>query len=145
MGLKDKVAIVGYGETPFNRARVDKGETKFSVQEYYAWAIDLALNDSGLEKKDFDGQGLAVAGTSYPHSEIYSAEVAQDLGFSPKLLLRGDHGGANGSALLHQAALAIASGKVDLVLVAGADTPMSITTPGAVRTWRYESDFQKPF
>jgi len=145
MPLKDKVAIVGYGETPFSRARVDKGELKLSVQEYFAWACDLALKDAGLEKKDIDGQGLAVTGTSFPHSEIYSAEVAQDLGFHPKLLLRGDHGGANGSALLHQAALAISSGKVDLVLVVGADTPMNITTPGAVKTWRYETDFQKPF
>src|SRR5208283_3489550 len=99
MGLKDKVAIVGYGETPFSRARVDKGEVKLSVQEYFAWACDLALKDAGLEKRDIDGQGLGVTGASYPHSEIYSAEIAQDLGFSPSLLLRGDHGGANGAAL----------------------------------------------
>ncbi|HZW56628.1 MAG TPA: thiolase family protein [Nitrososphaerales archaeon] len=145
MTLRDKAAIIGYGETPVSRARTDKGEQKLSVQEYFAWATELALKDAGLEKKDFDGQGVGVTGAAFPHSEIYSAEVIQDLGLSPRLLLRGDHGGASGAALLHQATLAVASGQVEMVLCIGADAPMNITTPGAVRTWRYESDFQKPF
>jgi acetyl-CoA acetyltransferase len=143
--LKDKFAIIGYGETPVSRARVDKGEVKLSCQEYFAWAAELALADAGLEKKDFDCQGIAVTGTAYPHAEIWSAEVIQDLGFSPKLLIRSDHGGMSGCSLLHQAGQAVASGVVDMVLCVGADTPMNITTPGAVRTWRYETEFQRPF
>jgi acetyl-CoA acetyltransferase len=103
------------------------------------------LADAGLEKKDFDGQGIAVTGTAFPHAEIWSAEVIQDLGFSPKLLIRSDHGGMSGCSLLYQAGQAVTSGVVDMVLCMGADTPMNITTPGAVRTWRYESEFQKPF
>lgn len=145
MTLKDKFSIIGYGETPVSRARVDKGEMKLSSQEYFAWAAELALADSGLDKKDIDGQGIAVTGSAYPHAEIWSAEVIQDLGFSPKLLIRSDHGGMNGCAMLHQAGLAVSSGIVDLVLCVGADTPMNIAVPGAVRTWRYESEFQKPF
>jgi acetyl-CoA acetyltransferase len=103
------------------------------------------LRDAGLEKKDLDGQGIAVTGTAYPHAEIWTAEVIQDLGFSPKILIRSDHGGMSGCSLLYQAGLAIISGVVDKVLCVGADTPMNITSPGAVRTWRYESEFQKPF
>lgn len=128
-----------------SRARVDKGEVKLSVQEYAAWAAESALEDAGLEKKDLDGQGLGVIGTVYPHAEIYSGEVAQDLGISPKLLISSDAGGSAGGSLLHEAGIAVSSGEVDLVLCLGADTPMNITTPGAMRTWRYESDFQKPF
>lgn len=145
MPLRDKFAIIGYGETPVSRARVDKGEVKLSVQEYFAWAAELAITDASLEKKDLDGQGIAVTGTAYPHAEIWSAEVISDLGFSPKLLIRGDHGGMSGASMLYQAGQAVSSGAVDLVLCIGADTPMNITTQGAVRTWRYESDFQKPF
>ncbi|MGI0083985.1 MAG: thiolase family protein, partial [Nitrososphaerales archaeon] len=145
MSLHDKFAIIGYGETPVSRARMDKGEVKLSVQEYFAWAAELAIQDAGLEKKDIDGQGVAVTGSAYPHAEIWSAEVISDLGFSPKLLIRGDHGGMSGASMLYQAGQAVVSGAVDLVLCVGADTPMNITTPGAVRTWRYESDFQKPF
>jgi acetyl-CoA acetyltransferase len=143
--LKNKIAIIGYGETPVNRARVDKGEAKLSSQEYFSWAAELAINDAGLSKKDFDGQGIAVVGTAYPHAEIWSAEVIQDLGFSAGLLIRSDHGGMGGCSLLYQAGLAVATGVVDLVLCIGADAPMNITTPGAVRTWRYETEFQKPF
>jgi acetyl-CoA acetyltransferase len=145
MNFKDKVEIVGFGETPTSRARVDKGEAKLSQQQYFAWAADLAISKAGLEKKDFDGQGLGVGGSAYPHAEIWSAEVTQDLGMSPALLLRTDHGGMGGCSLLYQSAVAIASGIVDLVLCVCADTPMNITTPGAVRTWRYETEFQKPF
>src|SRR5487761_823395 len=145
MSLRDKFAVIGYGETPVSRARTDKGEVKLSVQEYFAWAAELAIQDAGLEKKDLDGQGIAVTGNAYPHAEIWSAEVISDLGFSPKLLIRGDHGGMSGASMLYQAGQAVSSGAVDLVLCIGADTPMNITTPGAVRTWRYESDFQKPF
>ena len=143
--MKPKFAIVGYGETPVNRARADKGEQVFSVQEYRAWAAELALNDAGLQKRDLDGQGLGVVGSAYPHAEILSGEIAQDLGISPRLLLRSDAGGAGAASLLYQAGLAIQSGAVDLVLCVGADTPMSISSPGAVREWRYEADFQKPF
>ncbi|MCL4517845.1 MAG: thiolase family protein, partial [Thaumarchaeota archaeon] len=53
--------------------------------------------------------------------------------------------GMGGGSLLYQAGQAVASGAVDMVLCLGADAPMNITTPGVVRTWRYESDFQKPF
>lgn len=145
MSLPDQFEIIGYGETPVSRARLDKGEIKLSVQEYFAWAAELALKDSGLEKKDFDGQGIAVTGGAFPHAEIWSAEVISDLGFSPKLLVRSDQGGMSGASMLYQAGQAVVSGAVEMVLCLGADTPMNINTPGAVRTWKYESDFQKPF
>ncbi len=140
-----KFAIVGFGETPVSRSRADKGEVKLSVQEYAAWAAESAIEDAGLEKKDLDGQGLGVTGTAYPHAEIYSGEVAQDLGISSRLLMRSDAGGNSGASLLNLACMAISSGDVDMVMCVGADTPMSITGPGALRTWNYEADFQKPF
>jgi acetyl-CoA acetyltransferase len=145
MSIRDGFSIIGYGETPVSRARVDKGEVKLSIQEYMAWVAELAIKDAGLEKKDLDGQGIGITGAAFPHAEIYSPEVVQDLGFSPSLILRSDAGGMGGASLLYQAGLAVSSGVVDLVLCLGADTPMNITTQGAVRTWRYEYDFQKPF
>ncbi len=145
MSIRDGFSIIGYGETPVSRARVDKGEAKVSIQEYFAWAAELTIKDAGLEKKDFDGQGIGITGAAFPHAEIYSPEVVQDLGFSPALTLRADGGGMGGASLLYQAGAAVTSGVVDMVLCLGADTPMNINTPGAVRTWRYETDFQKPF
>jgi len=138
------VVITGYAETPFSRARVDKGEPRLTVEEYYAWALELILQQTGLEKKDLKGQGVGVIGSEYPHSEIWSAEVVQNLGLEPKFLVRADHGGANAAALLVQGALAVNAGFVDHFLMIGADAPLSITTP-STRTWRYEEDYMKPF
>jgi len=143
--LKGRFAIVGYGETPVSRARLDKGEVKLSLKEYMAWAAELVLRDAGLEKKDIEGEGFGVTGSAYPHAEIYSGEVIQDLGISPRAVIRSDTGGNSGCSLLSQAGEAVTSGGLNLVLCLGADTPMSISAPGAVRDWRYDADFQKPF
>ncbi len=143
--MRGEVAIVGYGETPVSRARVDKGEQRLTAEEYYAWAMELTLNNCGLTKEDLEGQGLGVIGALWPHSEIWSTEVVQNLGVSPKLLLRADQGGASAAALLLQSAFAIQSGFVDLVLCLGADAPLSIQDGTFSRTWRYELDYLIPF
>jgi acetyl-CoA acetyltransferase len=139
------VAIIGIGETPYSRARADRGEVVMSAEQYASWAVSLALEDAGLSKGDLDGQGLAVAGTEWPHSEIWSAEVVQNLGFRPKLLLRGDFGGNNAVELAVQAAAAIRSGLVDYVLLLGADSPMTPFGTQTARSWRYDIDYMRPF
>ncbi|MDJ0270150.1 MAG: thiolase family protein [Aigarchaeota archaeon] len=143
-GFRGIAAISGYAETPFSRARVDKGEPRLTAEEYYAWALELLLKQTGLEKKDLTGQGVGIIGSEWPHSEIWSAEAIQNLGLEPKLLVRADHGGANAAALLVQGVLAIQAGYVEHFLMLGADTPLSITGP-ASRTWRYDENYLKPF
>ncbi|MEM4561059.1 MAG: thiolase family protein [Candidatus Caldarchaeum sp.] len=138
-----KVSVSAYAETPVSRARVDKGEQKLTLEEYYAWALSLVLKQSGLTLKDLRGQGVGVTGSAFPRSEIWSAEVVQNLGLQPKLLARADHGGANGAALLVVGALAINSGYVEHFLILGADTPMNISGEGS-STWRYELDYLMP-
>jgi acetyl-CoA acetyltransferase len=145
LGLRGETAIIGFGETPVSRARADKGEPRLTAEEYFAWAAELALARAGLEKKDFDGQGLGIGGTLWPHAEIWSAEMVQNLGLNPKLVLRADFGGMNGCALLTRAALAVHAGLVDYVLCVAGDAPMSIPDWGQVRTWRYELDFMLPY
>ncbi|MEM2972836.1 MAG: hypothetical protein QXS50_01635, partial [Candidatus Caldarchaeum sp.] len=138
-----KVSVSAYAETPVSRARVDKGEQKLTLEEYYAWALSLVLKQSGLKLKDLRGQGVGVTGSAFPRSEIWSAEVVQNLGLQPKLLARADHGGANGAALLVVGALAVNSGYVEHFLILGADTPMNISGEGS-STWRYELDYLMP-
>ena len=53
--MRAEVAIVGYGRTPYSR--VKPGEPILTVDEYLAWAADLALEKAGMSKNDFDGQG----------------------------------------------------------------------------------------
>ncbi|MEM2484492.1 MAG: thiolase family protein [Candidatus Caldarchaeum sp.] len=137
------VSVTGYAETPVSRARVDKGEKRLTIEEYYAWALSLLLKQTGLSLKDLKGQGVGVTGSAFPRAEIWSAEVVQNLGLEPKLLLRADHGGANGAALVVAGALAIHAGYIDHFLILGADTPMNITGEGSL-TWRYELDYLMP-
>lgn len=147
--MRSKVAIVGHGRTPFTRLKA--GDPVLTVDEYLAWAADLALQSAGMTKNDFDGQGLAVAHAEAAHTVNWSAAVAESLGISPRLLLRGDQGGASAGALLIRAAAAIDAGIVDRVLVLGADTPLSIPSaaPGLPlspeRTRGVFWDFQGPF
>ena len=147
--MRGEVAIVGYGRTPYSRAK--PGEPVVTVDEYLAWAADLALQRAGMTKNDFDGQGLAVSHAEVAHTVNWSAAVAENLGISPKVLLRGDQGGASAGSLLIRAAAMIHAGIVDRVLVIGADTPLNIPSvaPGLPlspeRSRGVFWDFQGPF
>lgn len=147
--MRSEVAIVGCGRTPYSRAK--PGEPVRTVDEYIAWAAELALHQAGLSKNDFDGQGLGVAHAEMAHTVNWSAAVAENLGISPTVLLRGDQGGASASSLLIRAAAMIHAGIVDRVLVVGADTPLNMPSvaPGLPlspeRTRGVYWDFQGPF
>lgn len=147
--MRGEVAIVGYGRTPYSRAK--PGERIYTIDEYLAWAADLALEKAGLSKNDFNGQGLGVAHAEAGHTVNWSAAVAELLGISPRILLRGDEGGATAAALLIRAAAMIKAGVIDRALVIGADTPLTIPSvaPGLPlspeRTRGLFWDFQGPF
>lgn len=147
--MRGEVAIVGYGRTPYSRAK--PGERILTIDEYIAWAADLALQKAGMSKNDFDGQGLGIAHAEASHTVNWSPAVAEGLGISPKIVLRADQGGASGAALLIRAAAMIKAGIVDRVLVIGADTPCTIPSvaPGLPlspeRTRGVFWDFQGPF
>ena len=149
MSMRSEVAIVGVGRTPYSR--VKPGEPILSVDEYIAWAADLALKHAGLSKNDFDGQGLGIAHAEAAHTVNWSAATAENLGISPQVLLRADQGGASASSMLIRAAALIKAGIIDRMLVIGADTPLSIPSaaPGLPlspeRTRGVYWDFQGPF
>lgn len=149
MSMRGRTAIVGVGRTPYSRAK--PGEYIYTVDEYIAWAADLALTHAGMTKKDFDGQGLAVAHAEAAHTVNWASATAENLGLTPKAIIRGDQGGASATSLLIRASALIAEGVVDRVLVVGADTPLTIPSvaPGLPlspeRTRGVYWDFQGPF
>jgi acetyl-CoA acetyltransferase len=143
------VAIVGYGRTPYSRNKPD--ERSYTVDEYIAWAAELALQSAGMSKADFDGQGLGVSHAEVAHTVNWSAATAENLGISPKTLFRADQGGASAAAMLIRATAMIKAGMIDRALVVGADTPLSMPSvaPGLPlspeRTRGVYWDFQGPF
>jgi len=140
-GFRGSVSITAVSQTPFSRGRVDKGEPRLTPKEYCAWALEELLKSAGLHLKDPKGQGVGVMGSEYPHSEIWSPELVQDLGLEPKVLVRADQGGTNAAALVVQGALMIHAGYIDHFLIVGADSPL-LGGPGP--TWDYDTDFMRP-
>jgi acetyl-CoA acetyltransferase len=126
--VKSRAVIIGYGETPVSRGKKERGEEQLTLEEYLAWGAKLALENAGLKKDDVDGQGLVVNGAQYPHSELWSCEVAQNLGLSPKRLVRVDNGGESAISSLGRACDLINSGAVDLVLCVSGDAPLSVVS-----------------
>ena len=143
MSLRGKTAIVGIGETPVDRLGRKPGEPRKTTSEYLAWAVRLALEDAGLTKKDFDGQGLAVIYTTNYSQPFWPEEAAGILGVSPGVLLGGGNGGSSAVSLLGQATAMVSSGVVDLVLCVAAAAPFvehrTRTEPVDTR------DFEMPF
>ncbi|MGI0091708.1 MAG: thiolase family protein [Nitrososphaerales archaeon] len=142
---KPKIAIVGYGETPFSRGSAERGELRLSSFQYIAWAAELALKSAGLSKEDLDNQGLAV-GRLFSSGVFWGGEVAETLGITPKLIINGDHGGASGVAMLTQAGFALSAGYVDYVLCVTGDSPLfQYAIRGTSEAEGHRRDFERPF
>src|SRR5262245_12387999 len=143
MSIRGKAAIVGIGETPADRLGSKPGEPRQTAAQYLAAGARLALADAGLRIKDLDGQGLAAVMVSTYPQPFWPGEAAEVLGISPGLLISGGQGGASAVSVLGQAAAAIASGLVDLVLCVAAAAPFveSYPGPGSAET----RDFEAPF
>ena len=147
--MSKDVCIVGYGRTPYSRKR--PGKPVLNVDEYIAWAADLALQSAGMSKNDFDGQGLGVSHAEAAHTVNWAAATAENLGISPDAIMRADQGGASATSMLIRATALIREGIIDRALVVGADTPLSLPSaaPGLPlspeRTRGVYWDFQGPF
>ena len=82
--LKDQAAIVGIGETVYNR---DSGRTELSLA---VEAAKKAIADAGLETRDIDGmvkftadstsQGELAACLGIPYLRYYGAYLKQEAG-----------------------------------------------------------------
>src|SRR5438094_165925 len=99
MSIRGKTAIAGIGETPTDRLGSKSGEPRKSTAEYLAWAARLAMEDAGLTKKDFDGQGLAAIYTTNHSQPFWPEEVALDLRSDPIIRLR--HAGQRRQSIHH--------------------------------------------
>ncbi len=103
--LKDQAAIVGIGATEFSK---NSGRSELQLA---AEAVRNALDDCGLKPGDVDGMTTFTLDTS---DDI---EVARAVGIGDLTLFsRVPHGGGAATGLLHQAAMAIATGVAEVVV-----------------------------
>lgn len=107
------ICLAGYGETKYVRPK--GGDTR-PVISYMAEAIKLALDDSGLQKKDINGLAV-VSMTDLNESPVF----AEYLGLELDWILKADFGGASGIMSIRRAADNIQSGESDVIVCVGAD------------------------
>jgi len=109
MSLRNKAVIVGVGES-------DIGKTPHMTGlGLNAQAAKRALDDAGLAVSDIDGLL-----TAYSFTEPYfmlGTVMAEYLGLKPRYCAALITGGASPAAMLHHAAMAVANGTCNTVLV----------------------------
>lgn len=121
------VAIAGIGESKVGRV---PGRTALQLQTDAARA---ALADAGLALADIDG--LITTPVRVEHWSMPCGVVANHLGVRAKFLSTVDVAGASGCSMIHQAALAVASGQASAVLcVAGQNLLSNRSRSDAVRS-----------
>jgi len=109
-GIKDKVAIVGMGCTPF-KEHWDKG-----VDDLLIDASNEAFASAGIAKADVDAYWLATA-----QSGMSGITLAAPLKLENKPVTRVENYCASGSEALRQAAYAVASGAYDVAMAVGVE------------------------
>ena len=103
--LSDQAAIAGIGATEFSK---NSGRSELQLA---AEAVRNALDDCGLKPSDVDGM------TSFTLDTSDDIEVARAVGIGDlKMFSRIPHGGGACVALLHQAAMAVATGTCEAVV-----------------------------
>ncbi len=119
------VSIAGVGESPLGSV---PGMNAMELQRAAALA---ALADAGLSLSDVDGlltTPIRVANWAMP-----VGMVAQGLGIRPGYLATLDVAGASGTAMVHHAAMAVATGQATTVLcVAGQNQLSNVSRDAAV-------------
>jgi acetyl-CoA acetyltransferase len=105
--LRDRIAIVGVGETEYTkRGGIGRSEFQLACE-----AIHSAVSDAGVELADVDGM------VTYSSDRNEPAHVAQVLGI-PHLRYAGLFPGGGNAAcgIVHNAAMAVFSGTADMVV-----------------------------
>lgn len=133
--IKDRVAIVGIGQTEFAK-NIGRTELRTGLE-----AILAALNDAGLKAQDVDGITLCNTQTQNPF------EWSRNLGCKElKFWSVIADGGGIAPALVAQGAMAIASGQADVVVAfrsrnrgkASGGRPWAHRPPDVVGPFGYE-------
>jgi acetyl-CoA acetyltransferase len=105
--LRDKIAVVGIGETEYS-FKLDRGAKALITEAVYK-----ALDDAKLSPKDIDG---VVTETSWVQQFLNHSELALGLGINTRYAGGIGLTGTGNVASFHLAAKAIAAGEADTIL-----------------------------
>ena len=129
--LRDAAVIVGIGHTEFSK-NIGRPEQTIALE-----AIKAALDDAGVSPKDVDGT------VKYSLENTFEHDIARNLGI-PNLRYFGDvaYGGGAGCGAVGHAAMAIATGAAETVVVWRARNRGSGGRPWASKSNRIGGELQ---
>jgi acetyl-CoA C-acetyltransferase len=113
---KNRVAVIGVGETVFKKNIVDK-----TYVELAQVAAKAAMDDAGLTPTDIDAIVFSMAPTQFMGVNDVDKWAVDSVWASGKPFMRVHTGGATGGSALHAGYAHVASGMYRTVLVVGAD------------------------
>lgn len=146
--MSKKVAILGYGTTPFRARWIDK--------TYYELAFDAAkaaLEEAGLAHDQIQSAVYGIYNELFERQFMPDVYVHDYLGLGLKPSVRVATGGATGGAAIHTAFAQIASGLYEIVLVLGVEKcsdcyspELKSSTPEVLKGIIYSADmtFEAP-
>src|SRR6266481_6607368 len=124
MSLRAKCAIAGLGQTRMGKNFDHAGPVGFAAE-----AVNLALEDAGLQRSDLDGL-LVNPGISWFNNPMASTTLQNAMGIRDlRLTATMNLGGATAAAMVMHAAQAIDAGMANVVACVFADAPLRPPSP----------------
>ena len=124
MSLRAKCAIAGLGQTRMGKNFDHTGPVGFAVE-----AVNLALDDAGLQRADVDGL-LVNPGITWMNNPMASSTLQHAMGLGDlRLTATMNLGGATAAAMIMHAAQAIDAGMAEVVACVFADAPLRPPSP----------------
>src|ERR1700692_3300692 len=124
MSLRAKCAIAGLGQTRMGKNFDHPGSVGFAAE-----AVNLALEDAGLQRSDLDGL-LVNPGITWFNNPMASTTLQNAMGIRDlRLPATMNLGGATAGAMIMHAAQAIDAGMAEVVACVFADAPLRPPSP----------------
>ncbi|MGB8683597.1 MAG: thiolase family protein [Candidatus Binatus sp.] len=124
MSLRAKCAIAGLGQTRMGKNFDHPGPVGFAAE-----AVNLALEDAGLQRSDLDGL-LVNPGITWFNNPMASTTLQNAMGIRDlRLTATMNLGGATAAAMIMHAAQAIDAGMAEVVACVFADAPLRPPSP----------------
>lgn len=111
-----RVAVVGYGNTPFARRHVDKTFPRLAYE-----AVRDTLAKAGVRPSGVSSAVYGIYNDMFNHNMMPELHIHYQLGLARKPATRVTSGGATGGVALRTAFNEVASGMSDVVLVVGVE------------------------
>ncbi len=124
MSLRARCAIAGLGQTRMGKTFDHSGPIGFAAE-----AVNLALEDAGLQRADLDGL-LVNPGITWFNNPMASSSLQHAMGLRDlRLTATMNLGGATAAAMIMHAAQAIDAGMAEVVACVFADSPLRPPSP----------------